>query len=600
MRPRTSPSCRRPPPSSLPSRLADWSGGPGARARGRPAEVPAPRDRVAAIQGDGLVSCTLATRPVGESEATVIASGTGPVDHALPGRFDPTLALNGMHDLVLTGTTAGGQTKTGRITVAVEGGMKVGNFTLSFVDLTVPLPRLATEVLRTYDSRARGTSGDFGHGWWVDVRQGSYRNNRRPGEGWPIQKGLLPCQLVAESKSHFTTIRLSDREVYRFRPTLTLPAISGGGCCAQAGFAFVDGPVPGAQLEVLGETEVFWQNGTDKVVYPESFETYEPSRVRMTTRDGRVFDLDADQGVTRLADPNGNELQIGTGGITHSSGASIAFTRDSEGRITAITDPMGKSFVYGYQAGDLVSVKDREQRTTQFTYLAGHYLQDVVDGRGITPIRNEYDADGRLQGHVDPFGKEILYEHRLDQREEVVTDRLGHRRFMAFDERVNVVREVDALGHQTTRVFDGDDLLLSETDALEHQTTYTYDAGHHRASGRDPLGNTTRYTYDSGGRVLTMTDARSKVTTHQYDGKGNRLQTVAPGSGTTTFTYDDKGNRLTETDALDHTTTREDDARGNLTRYVDALSHATTYTYDGNGNRLTETTTRTLDRKSVV
>ncbi|HET9768538.1 MAG TPA: transglutaminase family protein, partial [Thermoanaerobaculia bacterium] len=229
------------------------------------AVVTAPTDVVASIEADNLTSWTLATRPVGQSEATVIASGTGPLDHALLGRFDPTLQLNGMHDLVLTGTTAAGQTKTGRITVAVEGGMKIGNFTLSFVDLSVPLSGLAIEVVRTYDSRARGTSGDFGHGWWVEVRQGSYRNNRRPGEGWQIQKGLLPCQLVAETKSHLTTIRLSDREVYRFEPTLRLPAIIAGGCFAQAGFSFVDGPMPGATLEILGNTDVFWQNGTDKV-----------------------------------------------------------------------------------------------------------------------------------------------------------------------------------------------------------------------------------------------------------------------------------------------------------------------------------------------
>ncbi|HET9765798.1 MAG TPA: RHS repeat-associated core domain-containing protein [Thermoanaerobaculia bacterium] len=558
------------------------------------AVVTAPTDVVASIEADNLTSWTLATRPVGESEATVIASGSGPLDHALLGRFDPTLQLNGMHDLVLTGTTAGGQTKTGRITVAVEGGMKIGNFTLSFVDLSVPLSGLAIEVVRTYDSRARGTSGDFGNGWWVEVRQGSYRNNRRPGEGWQIQKGLVPCQRPAETKSHLTTIRLSDREVYRFKPTLMLPAIIAGGCFAQAGFAFVDGPVPGARLEVLGSTEVFWQNGTDKVVDPESFETYEPRRVRMTTRDGRVFDLDADQGVTRLADPNGNELSIGAGGITHSSGESIAFGRDGEGRITTITDPMGKSLVYGYQNSDLTSVTDREQKTTTFTYLAGHYLQDVVDARGIRPIRNDYDADGRLSRHLDAFGKEIIYDHSIDQREEVVTDRLGHSKLLAYDERGNVVREVDALGHQTTRVFDGDDLLLSETDPLDHTTTHTYDAGHNRTSARDPLGNVTRWTYDAGGRVLTMTDARGKTTTNHYDTKGNLLDTSVPGRGTNSFTYDAQGNQLTATDALDHMTSREYDARGHVTRQVDALHHATTYTNDRNGKRLTETTTRTL------
>src|SRR6185503_11525810 len=102
------------------------------------------------------------------------------------------------------------------------------------------------------------------------------------------------------------------------------------------------------------------------------------------------------------------------------------------------------------QAGDLRSVTEREQRTTSYTYLAGHYLQDIVDARGIRPIRNEYDAEGRLLRHIDAFGEEIVYDHRVDAREEVVTDRLGHSRLLAYDERGNVVREVDALGKETT------------------------------------------------------------------------------------------------------------------------------------------------------
>ena len=177
---------------------------------------------VASITAENLQSWTLETRPVGESETTTIATGTGAVDHRVLGVFDPTLLFNGMHDLVLTGTTAGGQTVTGRVTVSVEGGMKIGNFTLSFVDLQVPLSGLSIEIVRTYDSRGRGVAGDFSYGWTLDVRGGSYRNNRRPGEGWqikgmPLGAGILPCQSVAETSKHLTTIRLSDRVRLRTR-----------------------------------------------------------------------------------------------------------------------------------------------------------------------------------------------------------------------------------------------------------------------------------------------------------------------------------------------------------------------------------------------
>ncbi|MGH3860025.1 transglutaminase domain-containing protein, partial [Actinokineospora sp.] len=564
------------------------------------AVVTAPTEVVASITAENLESWTLSTRPVGESETTTIAAGTGPVDHKVLGTFDPTLLFNGMHDLVLSGTTAGGRTVTGRITVSVEGGMKIGNFTISFVDLAVPLSGLAIEIARTYDSRGRGVAGDFGYGWTLDVRGGSYRNNRKPGEGWkikgmPIGGHLLPCQSVAETGKHLTTIRLSDREVYKFRPTLSRPAIVAGGCFAQAGFAFLRGPEPGARLEVLGDTEVFWQAGSNRVVYPETFEPYDPVKVRLTTRDGRAFDLDLEHGVTGLAEPNGNRLEITAAGITHSSGESIQLTRDAAGRISGITDLGGGTILYGYNAaGDLVSVIDRAGETTQFGYTTGHYLTAITDARGVTPLRNEYDADGRLVRHLDAFEEKIVYDHRLEQRQEVVTDRLGNSRLLAYDERGNVVREVDALGHETRRAFNEDDQLLQETDPLGNTTVYTYDTALNLTALRDPLGNVTRYTYDPAGNVLTTTDPLGKVTTNRYDAAANLISTTDPAGAATTYSYDERGNLLTERDALGNTTTNRYDDKGIQLWQDSAAGHRTELAHDRWRRRVWERTRRTL------
>jgi len=126
---------------------------------------------------------------------------------------------------------------------------------LSFVDLAIPLSGLDIEIVRTYDSRQRMAKGDFGQGWTLDIRQGSYRNNRPPGDGWQIVGGFLPCESALESKSHLTTIRLSDREVYRFRLKLVNTAPVLGGCFAKAAFEWVDGPLLGTTLEILGNVD---------------------------------------------------------------------------------------------------------------------------------------------------------------------------------------------------------------------------------------------------------------------------------------------------------------------------------------------------------
>ena len=123
--------------------------------------------------------------------------------------------------------------------------------------------------------------------------------------------------------------------------------------------------MPGATLGILGNTDVFWGNGSNEAIDVDSFEVYEPQDVRLTTPDGRVFDLDLADGVTRLADPNGNALAITDAGITHSSGKSITFERDAAGRIERIVDPLGHATSYTYDtAGDLASV-DRPVKTTR-------------------------------------------------------------------------------------------------------------------------------------------------------------------------------------------------------------------------------------------
>ena len=559
----------------------------------------APTDVIASIDVEPLQSWTLATRPMDGAASTVIATGTGPVGETTLGQFDPTLLLNGPHDLVLTATDTTGNTVSHKVTVSVEGNMKIGHFTLSFVDLAIPVSGLDIEVVRTYDSRQRLEQGDFGQGWTLDIRQGSYRNNRPPGDGWriPDTQGPwgLPCSSVQETKSHLTTVRLSDQEVYRFRLALRNLATVVGGCYADAVFEWVDGPLPGTTLEIIGNNQVFAPNGSDRVVVPDTQEPFVPEDVKLTTRDGRIFHLDLSDGVTHVEDLNGNFLEITPEGITHSSGKRVEFERDDAGRIVRITDPMGHSNHYAYDAtGDLVSFTDRVDATTRFTYSAGHYLEDIENALGVRAVRTEYDADGRMVRMIDASGKATAFDHDLENRREVITNRLGHTRVLEYDGRGNVVREVDEVGAVTVRTFDGRDNLLSETDPLGRTTTFTYSSSDDLVAIRDALGHTTQMSFHSQGMPETLTDPLGHVTTNAYTANGLLASTKDPESNITAFGYDSQGELATITDALGQTTTFEYDTVGNLVQQTDALGYSITFTYDDNGRRLTETRDRTL------
>jgi RHS repeat-associated protein len=558
--------------------------------------VTGPADVIGTVGGDDLREWTLSFRAAGEEAWTPLAAGTAPVLGGTLGHFDPTLLLNGLYEIEVEATDGAGRSRSAVVATLVDGQQKIGNFTLTFRDLEIPLSGIPLAIHRIYDSRDKKT-GDFGAGWRLEIHQGSYRNNRTPGDGWQLGQRFLPCDTIREASSHLTTIRLSDREIYRFRISLFHGVPTQGGCFAQARFDFVGGPVPGASLAILGSVgndQVLYQNAAAEVVDAGSLEPYEPRRVRLTTRDGRTYDLDLHDGVTRAADANGNALEISATAIRHSDGRSVALERDSQGRITAITDPQGQSLHYTYSgAGDLETVTDTEGRTFRYAYDGRHGLLDLTDPRGVRAVRNEYDATGRLVRHVDAAGKTIEYTHDLAAHQETVTDRLGHSRLLTYDARGNVVREAGPEGGVRLREYDDHDHLLSETDPLGRKALSTYDANGNLTSITDPLGHRALLTYDGNGRPLTVTDPRGGVTAQTWDARGNLLSVRDPLGNTVSYTYDARGNRLTEVDAEGALTRFEVDALGHVIRQVDPLGTETLSERDAFGRETRRTTHRT-------
>jgi RHS repeat-associated protein len=563
--------------------------------------VTAPTAVVGTVESDLLDHWTLAWRRIGETGFTPFATGNAPVDNAALATFDPSLLINGLYEIELTATDFEGRSTAVTTNVIVEGRLKVGNFTVSFTDLEVPVAGIPIQVIRTYDSRDRG-NGDFGAGWTLSLTHARLQESDPPGDGWQGQRagGTFANYCIAPLRPKTVTITLPDDTVYRFRPTVT-PAcqLFAPPAAVTLGYA----PLPGTTatltpVDQSGQTLVIGAFPGRVQLLDEDFtELADPNRYKLTLRDGRELVIDQSGGLASIKDLNGNQLTFSRTGIGHSSGKTVTFERDTQGRITKVIDPAGQAIEYGYNAaGDLIAVSDRMRQVSRFGYDNSHYLLTIEDPRGIQPLRNEYDDSGRLVRHIDAFGKTIEFTHDLDAHREVVTNRLGHSHVLDYDARGNVVRETDPLGKVTTRVFDTNDLLLSQTDPLGNTTTYKYNANQNLTEITDPLGHRTSYTHDAQGHVLTTTDARGKVTTNVYDMAGNLLTTTDPLGSSTVYTYDGRGRQLTQTDSEGAVTEYGYDNSGNVIREVDALGTITTSTYDANGSRLTRTTQRTTPR----
>ena len=94
---------------------------------------------------------------------------------------------------------------------------------------------------------------------------------------------------------------------------------------------------------------------------------YNPSKYKLTRPDGVVYIISDTNGVESITDTNGNVITFTENGVKHSDGKSIVFERDSENRITKITDTYGKTVQYTYNShGDLSAVTDKAGEKTTF------------------------------------------------------------------------------------------------------------------------------------------------------------------------------------------------------------------------------------------
>ena len=551
----------------------------------------------------GLVSYAIEFAPMGEDFTTVV-TGTESITDDVLGSIDTTLLSNGFYQLRVTAEDDSGKVSSITQGVLVSGRNKAGVFSMTFTDLKVPVKGVPITVKRTYDSRTRNRKMDFGYGWNLEVEvAGTYVNNRKPGLGWSITSSggwfPMPCSNANELESHITEIRFSDTEFYRFAfiPG-NVPALSS--ICE--GYATYDqiGGVPGANLQIIGNNNWYYISG--ELVDSDTFNTFEPRNVRLTTRDGRQYDLDLYDGVTRIADSNGNSVSISDSGIVHSSGKSISFIRDAQGRLTRITDPMGNTLNYTYDAnGDLVNFMDRVGNTTTFEYdpTFAHLLANIEDPLGNPAVQNEYDDNGRLIARIDADGNRTEMDIDVENNTTQITDREGQITILQYNDEGHITGTDDGSGNGLQFTYDDRGNKTSETDALSNTTTFTWDDNNNLLTETNALGNTIAYSWDANGRLSTVSDAKGNVTTNTCDANGNLLTITDPsGVVTNQFAYNSSGNVIRMT-TLGGTWDFTYNTFGNVTTLEGPGNSEVTFTYNNNGNMLTRTAVRTTESGSV-
>jgi RHS repeat-associated protein len=519
------------------------------------------------------------------------------------GLLDTTTISNGSYWIELNGTETGGESEHSLILVNVTGNYKPGRVTATVTDLVVPATGLAISIQRTYDSLNAATSGDFGYGWNLGINvnlsvgpDGSVTftlgGQRRTFYLTPQPNGFLPYYTAAFTPQPGFFGTLKD---------------SAPGCADDFDFLVPDGSL------------WFCVDGGQ----------YNPPGYVYTDPSGTSYTISASGGLQGIQDRSGNGLTITPTGITSTTGLNVPFVRDSQNRITQITDPNGNVYSYGYDAyGQLDSVTyPNTPQSSTYTYTpTGHYYLSGTDFRNNPlPVTAYYDSttdngntelDGRLLSVQDAVGNTTSYAYNLSSASIVdgvsvlntgvttITYPNSGIATLVYDSYGMLLSSTDQMGNTTTNVYDANHNLISVKDPLGHVNTYSYDQNGNRTSQSYPATatstNTTSYaTYGQYSAPLTYTDEKGNIRQFTYDANGNLagvtdtvnsrsanvvssiygsnglLQAVAVGAdltvtpaATSTFTYDSNGNVASATNPLGNTTLYTYDALGRVVSLI--------------------------------
>jgi RHS repeat-associated protein len=329
---------------------------------------------------------------------------------------------------------------------------------------------------------------------------------------------------------------------------------------------------------------VIYEDGT-KLIFPDSSGATTPQRAALIgfeDRNGNSFSFARDSAgnLTRIAAP---------------SGRWIEFTYDASNRITQARDNISRAVNYTYDAsGRLASVTNPMTGVRNYSYDSSHRMTEVRDERGITVLKNEYDAAGRVVKQTladdtpeltdNPF---YAFTYTLDSGGRVtqtdVTDPGGTVRRVTFDASGYTTGETYAVG-------------LAEQQIVSYERE---DVTHRLLSVTDNIGRKVAYAYDSVGRITDVTSlagtAQAVMTHYGYTQTCDcdDLTSVTDAlNHTSTFDYDDKHNLIKATDSLSNNMTLTYNSVGQPMSVKDALNNSTQLTYQPNGDLVSVTDAR--------
>ena len=457
----------------------------------------------------------------GNTNWSELARGYQNVVNGTLGTFDPTQLQNGIYQLNLNVVNVNGTATSQLIALEVNSHLKIGQFSLAFQDVNINASGIPIQITRSYDTRRRAQNLDFGYGWSIDYQNLQLRKNITLGLSWNVvtnPTALTVC--LQPGQQHKVDIILPTGELAQFTAANAQPCATANLPPIDIQFSALPGTTSSLAIDAASVPQGLTPQGGMLVDQSgdSSSNAWDPQNYVLTTADNYVYRITDGIGIASVTDPDGNTLSYGQNGIVHSNGTGVAFTRDANNHIIAITDPLGRQINYTYSAtGDLLTVNDRNNATSKMSYDNRHSLASYTDPDGNLSARYVYDATGKLIAAYNANGQAIQTQHNPNQ--DVVTDMRGNVTTYTYDNNGNITQIVNPLGQTTTYTYDANGNQSSVTDPAGNKTLTTYDSQSYlQTSQTDPLGNTNSWSYDRAthSRLMGSSDANGNSTAYTY------------------------------------------------------------------------------------
>ena len=248
---------------------------------------------------------------------------------------------------------------------------------------------------------------------------------------------------------------------------------------------------------------------------------------------------------------------------TNQHGATMGFTYDNLGRITAINMPSGFNAISASWSPNSVTIT--QGGNSVFKYWDGMgrdtgyveqgdginlYYRKSLDSEGRTVAESKgstvstdtydyfYNDAGQIKKITDP--REINTNISLSGNQKTVTDANSHATTFAYSHLPGLVTSLtDPAGKSSSFSYDGSGRLLSTIFNSARTQSYTYNGLDQVTTETHPETGTITYAYNADNNLETKTWG-GKSTAYTYNAS-NQLLTENGGDETITYAYDSKG-----------------------------------------------------------